>query len=68
MSSFGINKHAHVDAGVFAIFFTVLTYIIKWICGLKFPGSIFGLPTFMAIFIGFYMVLFLVFLLAWNRR
>jgi hypothetical protein len=68
MGSFGINKHAHVDAGLFAILLTLLIYGIKWIFGLKFPYSIFVLPTFLAVFIGFYAILFIVFLVVWSKK
>ncbi len=68
MSSFGIDKHAHIDAGVFAILLTLLTYGIKWLFGLKFPESIFVLPTFLAVFIGFYIILYVFFLIMWNKK
>jgi hypothetical protein len=68
MSSFGINTHAHVDAALFAAVLTVLTYGIKWMFGLRFPDLVFVLPTFVAIFIGFYAILFVVFLLVWSRK
>jgi hypothetical protein len=68
MSSFGISTHAHMDAGFFAILLTLLTYGIKWLFGLTFPETIFVLPTFLAVFVGFYLILFVVFLILWNRR
>jgi hypothetical protein len=68
MGSFGINKHAHVDAGLFAVLLTLLSYGIKWTFGLNFPGVIFVVPTFIAVFIGFYAILFFVFLLVWSRK
>jgi hypothetical protein len=68
MGSFGIDKHAHIDASVFAILLTLLTYGIKWLFGLKFPDTIFVLPTFLAVFIGFYAILFVVFLILWNKK
>lgn len=68
MSSFGIDKHAHIDAGFFAILLTLLTYGVKWVFGLKFPDSIFVLPTFLAFFIGFYAILYVAFLLMWNKK
>ncbi len=68
MGSFGIDKHAHTDAGFFAILLTLLTYGVKWVFGLRFPGSVFVLPTFLAVFIGFYVILFVVFLVIWNRE
>jgi len=64
----GIGGHAHTDAGFFSILFTILIYGIKWIFGLKFPSLIFFLPTFMAIFLGFYVILLIVFLIAWGRE
>jgi hypothetical protein len=68
MSSFGINTHAHVDACIFAILLTLLTYGIKWVFGLEFPEFLFALPTFLVVFVGFYSVLYLVFLIVWNRK
>ncbi len=68
MSSFGIDKHAHIDAAVLAGLLTLLTYGIKWFFGLKIPDLIFCLPTFIVIFAGFYAVLFVVFLLVWSRK
>jgi hypothetical protein len=68
MGSFGISKHAHIDAGFSAILLTLLTYGIKWLLGLSFPDIIFFLPAFMAIFIGFYAILFVVFLVIWSRK
>jgi len=68
MGSFGIGKHAHVEAGLFAVLLTLLTYGIKWICGMKFPHTILGLPAFIGIFLGFYVIFFIALLIAWNRR
>jgi hypothetical protein len=68
MGSFGIAKHAHVDAGLFAVLLTLLTYGIKGIFGLTFPDMIFVLPTFIAVFIGFYTILYVVFLIVWSRK
>ena len=68
MASFGIAKHAHIDAGFFAILLTLLTYGIKWAFGLKFPQFILVLPTFLAVFLGFYALLTIVFLILWSRK
>jgi hypothetical protein len=68
MSSFGASGHAHAEAGFFAALLTLFAYAIKWIFGLKFPGLIFFFPTVVAVFIGFYAILFLVFLVAWSRK
>ncbi len=68
MASFGINSHAHIDASVFAVVLTLLTYLVKWVFGLRFPDFVLVLPTFLAIFIGFYIILWVVFLIAWNRK
>jgi hypothetical protein len=68
MGSFGIGKHAHIEAGFFAILLTLLTYGIKWLFGLTFPDIIFALPTFLTVFIGFYAVLFVIFLIVWSRK
>ena len=68
MGSFGINPHAHIDATVFAVVFTFLTYVVKWIFGVKFPAFIFVLPTFLAVFIIFYTILWVVFIVLWNRK
>ncbi len=67
MGSFGINTHAHVDAAVFSIVLTLLTYGVKWLRGWNFPALVFGVPSFIAVFIAFYVILFVVFLVAWNR-
>lgn len=68
MSSFGTGKHAHIDASFFAILLTLLTYGVKWVFGLKFPDFVFVLPTFLAVFIGFYSILYVVFLIMWNKK
>jgi len=68
MASFGINSHAHIDAAVFAAALTFLTYVVKWVLGLRFPDFVFALPTFLAVFIGFYTVLWVVFLFVWSRK
>ncbi len=68
MGSFGIDRHAHTDAGFFAILLTLLMYGVKWVFGLKFPDSVFVLPTFLAVFIGFYSVLYVLFLIIWNKK
>jgi hypothetical protein len=68
MGSFGIGKHAHIDAGFFAILLTLLTYGVKWLFALKFPDSIFVLPTFLVVFIGFYAILYIVFLIVWSKK
>ncbi len=68
MGSFGIDKHAHVDAAFFAILLTLLTYGVKWVFGLRLPDSVFILPTFLAVFIGFYSILFVVFLIIWKKK
>jgi hypothetical protein len=64
----GIGGHAHTEAGFFSILLTLLIYGIKWIFGLKFPSLILFLPTFIAIFLGFYVILLIVFLIAWGRE
>lgn len=68
MGSFGINKHAHTDAALFAFILTLVSYGIKWICGLEVPSLLFGLPTFIVIFTGIYSILFIVFLIIWSRK
>jgi hypothetical protein len=68
MASFGINTHAHVDAAVFSIVLPLLTYGVKWAFGLRFPDLIFGVPTFIAVFVVFYLILFGVFLIAWSKK
>lgn len=41
----------------------------KWLVfGLKFPDSVFVLPTFLAVFIFFYTILYVVFLIMWNKK
>jgi hypothetical protein len=68
MGSFGINKHAHVDAAFFAFLLTLVSYGIKWIFGLEVPSLLLGLPTFIVIFTGIYSILFIVFLIIWSRK
>jgi hypothetical protein len=68
MSSFGTAKHAHVDASVFAAFLSLLTYGVKWGLGLSFPSFVFRVPFFLALFIVYYAVLFVVFAGAWAKK
>jgi hypothetical protein len=68
MGSFGIDKHAHADAAVFATLLTLLVYGVKWLFGWKFPDFILVLPTFVAVFVALYVILYGVFLLAWSRK
>jgi hypothetical protein len=68
MASFGINKHAHADAAVFSVVLTLLTYGVKWAFGLRFLDFIFRVPTFIAVFIVFYLILYVVFLIAWSKK
>ena len=68
MSSFGVGKHAHVEAALFAVLLTLLTYGFKWIFGLRFPTTILALPAFIGIFLGFYVILFAGLLIAWSRK
>jgi hypothetical protein len=64
----GMKEHAHIDAASFSILLTLLTYGIKWLFGLKFPNFIFVVPTFVAVFIVFYTILYVVFLIVWSRK
>lgn len=66
--SMGAKEHAHVEAALAAGILTVVTYGVKWLFGLHFPDLVFMLPTFMAVFIGFYLILFVVFLIAWCKK
>jgi hypothetical protein len=68
MANFGIEGHVHTEAGVCSFLLTLLAYGIKWLFGLRFPESILALPTFMGVFIGFYLVLYVVFLILWSRK
>jgi hypothetical protein len=68
MGSFGINRHAHVDAAVFSFLLTLSTYAVKWLFGMRFPDLVFGVPPFIAAFIVYYLILYVVFLVVWNRR
>jgi hypothetical protein len=68
MASFGIASHAHIDAAVFAALLTLLTYAVKWIFGFQLPATIFFLPTFIAIFLSFYVILWVVFAFVWSRK
>jgi len=64
----GATEHAHIDAGLFSILLTLLTYGIKWLLGLTFPSFIFVVPTFIAVFIAFYAILYIVFLILWSKK
>lgn len=68
MGSFGIARHAHVDAAVFSVVLTVLTYGVKWLFGWGFPSFFFGLPFFLAVFLGYYLAWSVAFLVLWSRR
>jgi len=68
MANFGINKHAHVEAGLLSILLTLLVYGIKWLFRLKFPELILVFPTFIGVFIGFYLILYVVFILLWSKK
>jgi hypothetical protein len=62
------GNHVHIDAGAFSILLTLLVYMVKWIAGFKFPVLIFFLPTFVVIFFGLYIIFYIVFWIAWNRK
>jgi hypothetical protein len=68
MSSFGVAKHAHMDAALSAALMTLLIYVVKWCIGTDFRPYIFVFPTFVVIFLGFYIVAFMIFLVLWTRR
>ena len=68
MGSFGINSHVHVDAAVFSAVLTLLTYGAKGLLGFRFPDLVFGMPPFLAVFIVYYLILYVVFLVAWSGR
>ena len=65
---FGIGRHAHIDAAFFATLLTLLTYGVKWICGLVFAQFILAVPTFIAIFVAYYVILYALFFIAWSRK
>lgn len=58
--------HAHVEAALFALVVTGLVYLCKWIFGFSLP-AIFGLPACLVIFVGAYILLFIVFRFLWSR-
>lgn len=68
MGSFGSARHAHVEAAALSAVLTLLTYIAKWALGWRFPDFIFAVPAFVAVFLGFYAFLFVVFLVVWSRK
>lgn len=68
MGSPGSGSHAHVEAAALSAVLTLLTYIAKWTLGWKFPDLVFAMPAFIAVFLGFYVVLFVVFLVVWSRK
>ncbi len=51
-----------------SVLLTLSVYGIKWLFRLKFPEFILVFPTFMGIFIGFYLILHVVFLILWSRK
>lgn len=65
---FGVGGHAHIDAAVCAALLTLLTYGVKWIFGLAFPQFILVVPTFVAVFIGYYAILYTFFRIVWSRK
>jgi hypothetical protein len=60
-------NHVHVEAGTLSILLTLLVYLVRWATGFHLPQILLGLPTFLVLFLGFYLVLYVVFLIAWNR-
>lgn len=62
----GMN-HAHVDAALAASVATVLVYLVKWGFGLEFPEILFFLPTFITVWLAFYVPLYVVFWILWMR-
>jgi hypothetical protein len=68
MSSFGIGTHVHTNAAFGAILLTLVTYAVKWVFGLALPALIFIVPTFIAFFLGYYLILWVVFLIVWSKR
>ena len=60
----GIKEHAHADAALFSTLLSFLTYGVKWLFGLNFPEFVFVLPTFLAVFMVFYLMLYIVFFVA----
>ncbi len=68
MGSFGIGRHAHIEAAFFAVLLTLSAYGIKWGFDLKLPDLMLGLPAFIAVFIGCYAILFVAFLIVWSRK
>ena len=65
---FGIGSHAHVDAAAFSVLLTALTGVAKWLLGFRFPDHILGLPRFLAVFVAYYLILYIVFLVSWSRK
>jgi hypothetical protein len=68
MASFSIGTHVHTNAAFGAILLTILTYAVKWVFGLSLPTLIFMVPTFIAFFLGYYLILWVVFFIVWSRR
>lgn len=68
MADFGIARHAHIDAGFFSILLTLFVYGVKWLFRLNVPELVFIFPFFMAVFVGFYLILYVVFLKLWSRK
>lgn len=65
---FGIGSHSHVDAAAFSVLLTALTYAAMWLFGFHFPDLVLGFPPFLAVFIGYYLLLFVFFLVAWSGK
>lgn len=68
MANFGIARHAHVEAAFSSILLTLSVYGIKWLVRLHVPDRILGLPFFMVVFGGFYVILYVIFLKLWSGK
>jgi hypothetical protein len=64
----GAGSHAHVEAAVFSILLTLIVYGVKKLFGLRLPETILVLPTSIAIFIAFYIILYIAFIFLWSKK
>jgi hypothetical protein len=64
----GASNHAHVESAFLSILLTLIVYGAKYTLGFRLPDVIYILPTFMVIFIAFYIILYVIFLFLWYRK
>ena len=61
------TNHAHVDAATFTVVLLLTAYGVSRLFGWTIPPLLFGLPAVLVLFIGTYLLLYLVMFIAWRR-